>query len=247
MIDNFTNDVIQQMELDSEHKYYVYGLLNPFNYQPFYVGKGTGNRVFQHAKNALKPKDLDQDENQVSLKEDTIRDIISRGKEVLCIIYHWGLTKNEALLIESVLIDGLPGLTNIQSGYDTDHGLITAEDLQNRLSLAEYDEPAEDYIIIKTSQKAIEANGDLYEATRRCWKATLEKARCYKYVLAVMNGVVREVYEVSEWHTSATEAPRIEFMGVPTTNPDMRQLVGKRLPAKYMQKGAANPFMYKKK
>lgn len=247
MIDNFTNDVIQQMELDSEHKYYVYGLLNPFNYQPFYVGKGTGNRVFQHAKNALKPKDLEQDENQVSLKEDTIRDIISRGKEVLCIIYHWGLTKNEALLIESVLIDCLQGLTNIQSGYDKDHGLITAEDLQNRLSIDEYDEPKEDYVIIKTSNKAIEEHGNLYDATRGCWKGTLEKAQRYKYVLAVIQGIVLEVYDVSEWYTSAAEAPRIEFTGVPTTNPYMRQLVGKRLPAKYMQKGAANPFMYKKK
>ena len=245
MIDNFTNDVIQQMELDSDHKYYVYGLLNPFNYQPFYVGKGTGNRVFQHAKNALKPKDIDKDENQVSLKEDTIREIINNGKEVICIIYHWGLTSHEALLIESVLIDCLPGLTNIQSGYDTDHGMIAAEDL---LGLTEYDEPAEDYVIIKTSQKAIdEHGGKLYDATRGCWKGTLEKAQRYKYALAVIQGVVREVYDVSEWHTSAAETPRIEFTGVESTNPDMRQLVGKRLPAKYMQKGAANPFMYKKK
>ncbi len=245
MIDNFTNDVIQQMELDDKHKYYVYGLLNPFNNQPFYVGKGTGNRVFNHAKNALKSKDLDKDEKQASLKEDTIREIMKKGKKVLCIIYHWGLTNKEALLIESVLIDCLPGLTNIQSGYDTDHGMIAAEDL---LGLTEYDEPTEDYVIIKTSKKAKEEHGnDLYDATRGCWKATLKKARRYKYVLAVIQGVVREVYEVSEWHTSAAEAPRIEFTGVESTNPDMRQLVGKRLPAKYMQKGAANPFMYKKK
>ena len=245
MIDKFTNDVIQQMELDDKHKYYVYGLLNPFNNQPFYVGKGTGNRVFHHAKNALKPQDLDKDEKQASLKEDTIREIMKKGKEVLCIIYHWGLTNKEALLIESVLIDCLPGLTNIQSGYDTDHGMIAAEDL---LGLTEYDEPTEDYVIIKTSKKAKEEHGnDLYDATRGCWKATLKKARRYKYVLAVIQGVVCEVYEVSEWHTSAAEAPRIEFTGVESTNPDMQQLVGKRLPAKYMQKGAANPFMYKKK
>lgn len=244
MIDSFTNDVIQQMELDSEHKYYVYGLLNPFNNQPFYVGKGIGNRVFQHAKNALT---AGKDDDDISLKIATIQDIMNHGKEVICIIYHWGLTENEAFAVESTLIDCFPNLTNEQSGHDNDHGLITAEDLQNRLSLAEYDEPKEDYVIIKTSNKAMEEHSNLYDATRGCWKATLEKAQRYKYVLAVVQGIVREVYEVSEWHTSAAEAPRIEFTGVESTNPDMHQLVGKRLPAKYMQKGAANPFMYKKK
>lgn len=114
------------------------------------------------------------------------------------------------------------------------------------LDAAEYTEPKEDYIIIKTSNKAIEEKGNLYDATRGCWKATLEKATQYKYVLAVVQGIVREVYDISEWHTSAAEAPRIEFTGKPTTNANMRQLVGKRLPAAYTQKGAANPFMYKK-
>ena len=125
--------------------------------------------------------------------------------------------------------------------------LKTEETPVNTQDVAEYTEPKEDYIIIKTSQKAIEEKGNLYDATRGCWKATLEKATQYKYVLAVLQGIVREVYDVSEWHTSAAEAPRIEFTGKPTTNADMRQLVGKRLPATYTQKGAANPFMYKKK
>lgn len=125
--------------------------------------------------------------------------------------------------------------------------LKAEEILHNTQDSAEYTEPKEDYIIIKTSQKTIEEKGNLYDATRGCWKATLEKATQYKYVLAVLQGIVREVYDVSEWHTSAAEAPRIEFTGKPTTNADMRRLVGKRLPATYTQKGAANPFMYKKK
>ncbi len=124
--------------------------------------------------------------------------------------------------------------------------LKTEETPVNTQDVAEYTEPKEDYIIIKTSNRAIEEKGNLYDATRGCWKATLEKAQNYKYVLAVVQGIVREVYEVSEWHTSAAEAPRIEFTGKPTTNANMRRLVGKRLPAAYTQKGAANPFMYKK-
>ena len=124
--------------------------------------------------------------------------------------------------------------------------LKAEETIPNTQDASEYTEPKEDYIIIKTSLKAIEEKGNLYDATRGCWKATLEKAQNYKYVLAVIQGIVREVYDVSEWHTSAAEAPRIEFTGKPTTNANMRRLVGKHLPAAYTQKGAANPFMYKK-
>lgn len=257
-MDGFSPKTLQEMDARGINKYYVYGLLdpsdpgimkdpkNPDYSNPFYVGKGCGNRVFDHAKAAIKA-DKKEGEDNISLKLSTIQEIMGRGDKVLCVIYRWGLTEDEALIVESVLIDCLPGLTNIQSGYkSSDYGMITAEDLQNRLDIQEYEEPKENYIIIKTSKKAIEANGDLYEATRRCWKATLSTAKRYKYVLAVMNGVVREVYEVSEWHTSATEAPRIEFTGKETDNEEMLRLKGKRLPEKYMKRGAANPFMYKK-
>ena len=36
----------------SELRYYVYLLVNPETKTPFYVGKGIGNRVFNHLKDA---------------------------------------------------------------------------------------------------------------------------------------------------------------------------------------------------
>ncbi len=36
----------------AELKCYVYLLINPASKTPFYVGKGTGNRVFNHLQNA---------------------------------------------------------------------------------------------------------------------------------------------------------------------------------------------------
>lgn len=72
-----------------------------------------------------------------------------------------------------------------------------------------------DYIIIKVKESVINGGygGNLYETTRRAWRAKLETAMPYRYVLSVVGGIVQEVYSVSRWYTSPDNAPRIEFEG----------------------------------
>lgn len=106
-----------------------------------------------------------------------------------------------------------------------------------------------DYIIIKVKESVINGDrgGNLYETTRRAWRAKLETAMPYRYVLSVVGGVVQEVYKVSRWYTSPEYAPRIEFEGT-VAEFDIRNLfVGKMIPECYRQKGLASPFLYKKK
>ena len=71
-----------------------------------------------------------------------------------------------------------------------------------------------------------------------------KKAESYKYVLAVVNGIVREVYEVNRWYQYNQD--RIAFEGVVSNQQSMVALKGKLIPSIYRQKGNANPFLYKK-
>ena len=223
-------------------KYYVYRLVDPRTFQTFYVGKGCGDRVFQHVNNVKAL--ISTDEDAESLKEVQIAEIISSGRNVISIIHRSGLTSKEAFEVEAALIDAYPGLTNIQKGRDFERGSISLEDLCNSLNAEEYDEPEEKYIIVKTSLNAVISNGNLYEATRKSWKASLKNAKKYGYVFSVINGIVQEVYKVEHWfQTENTD--RIEFIGAPA-NDSMAQYKGKLIPEKYRKKGASNPFLYKK-
>lgn len=234
----FTSNVIDEIGN------YVYRLIDPRDFQTFYVGRGVGNRVFQHAKEEL--KHFEDDEDALSMKLEQIRDIRLSGKEVICVIHRYGLTREQAMEVESALIDCYPGHTNLVSGFGSDRGVITADDLQNTLERPVYEEPDDlDYVIIKTTRNAINNNGNLYEATRRAWRANLERAKKVNIVLSVIGGIVQEVYEVSEWYRSSESESRIEFYGKPAKDEIANLFRGKMIPENYRKKGMSSPFLYK--
>lgn len=229
-------------------KYYVYRLVDPRTLQTFYVGKGCDDRAYQHVNNVKSLIGKNKDDDIDSLKSKQIADILAAGKGVIIIFHRRGLTEREAFEVEGALIDCYPGLTNVQDGHsNAQRGLISAEDLIALQNAVDYTEPNDDYIIIKTTSRAVQDHGSLYEATRRAWRADLKKAKRYKYVLAVINGIVREVYEVDRWYVfNPSVNNRIAFDGKETKDP-ISSLKGKRIPPEYRKKGQANPFMYKKK
>lgn len=59
-----------------EIQYYVYCLYDPRTSKIFYIGKGKGNRVFQHQMDAL------EDGNAETDKLNTIREILNSGQQV---------------------------------------------------------------------------------------------------------------------------------------------------------------------
>ena len=109
-----------------------------------------------------------------------------------------------------------------------------------------YLEPKFEYVIIKINEDYIKERGSIYEATRRAWKAKLENAMQYKYVLSVNKGVVLEVFEVEQWQECAAEPGRIEFVGHVASDSIANQVKGKMIPEYYRTKGLASPFLYKR-
>src|SRR4051794_1944331 len=76
----------------SEHLgYYVYALIDPRNEAIFYVGKGKGDRVYQHARHAKK---VARSESRAELKLGRIQDIHHAGFDVRVELVRHGLTEN---------------------------------------------------------------------------------------------------------------------------------------------------------
>ena len=234
--------------------YYVYRLIDPRNGQTFYVGKGKGNRVFQHVSGAIDYYDgvdrSDHDYANDPNKLRIIREIIDAGLEVIHVIQRWHMTEDQAFEVEAALIDCFPGLSNLQSGHGSDYGVCNTVELEEKLSAPIYEEPDFGYIIIKVKdwrleEMAVEYGADKarYEATRGCWhnrKPSIEK---YPYIFSVTSGIVKAVYEVIEWHNVGE---RIQCTAKDAPNDIWNAFVGKKLPEIYRRKGMQAPVLRSK-
>lgn len=79
--------------------HYVYGLIDPRNKKIFYIGMGTGNRVFDHEKESRNSPNSDK------LKLKTIAEIKDAGLNVKKVIISCNLSKDEAFAAEAALIN----------------------------------------------------------------------------------------------------------------------------------------------
>ena len=203
--------------------YYVYALIDPRDNRIFYIGKGKGNRIFQHAKDAL-------DDSDQSLKLDIIRSILRDGREVGLYILRHNLTEETAYVVESVLIDLLTYskfnktsiLANIAAGHHQwDEGIKDVDEIDSIYNCMKIDINQKETLLLVSLNKSFDqakANGvyrriDIYEKTRKYWKISKNAPQEIKYVLGVYKGVVRSVIEVSswEWTDVAEDGTKFKF------------------------------------
>lgn len=97
-------------------EFYVYELIDPRTGETFYIGKGKGKRMYQHAKEAVNNSGYNQK------KKNRILEIIESGFEVVCNKLHDNLLEKEAFKIEKELIKAKKdGITNISGGVSKDY------------------------------------------------------------------------------------------------------------------------------
>lgn len=245
-------------EICEKLDYYVYRLIDPRNGQTFYVGKGKGNRVFQHVKSAKDKKDLenlaqnekdDSEEFKASLKIKTIQAIHQVGLEVLHVIHRHGLTEEGALIVEAALIDAYPGLANIQNGKDSgDYGCQSVEEIVSLYKAEDVEFKEDDkLLLIKITDGSIESSDNIYEAVRKFWILNPQKANRAQYVLAVKGGIVVGIFTVNEngWQSEGNSSNRYYFDGNEVKDGAIvERFKNHRIPDKYRKKGAANPIRY---
>ena len=230
MIKEFSNAVCERIG------YYVYILKDPRNDTIFYVGKGKGNRLFQHVQCALENA-TDND------KYNLIREIHKDGKEVEHFILRHGLEEKLSLEIESTIIDllGIENLTNSVKGHDNwERGLKTVDEVFQHYDAkaVTFDEPCIIININRLYTRGISAQ-KLYDSTRASWIVGTKRDRV-KFAIASYRGLVREVYEIEKWQPNGD---RWEFIGKVAEDKIRDKYLGQSL-ENYIKKGGQNPIRY---
>ncbi|MEI7983741.1 MAG: hypothetical protein WCI71_18985 [Bacteroidota bacterium] len=230
MIKDFSNAVCERIG------YYVYILKDPRIDSIFYVGKGRGNRVFQHVRCALE----NETEND---KYNLIREIHNEGKEVEHFILRHGLEEKLSLEIESTIIDllGIENLTNSVKGHDTwERGLKTVDEVFQHYDAkaVTFDEPCIIININRLYTRGISAQ-KLYDSTRASWIVGAKRDRA-NYAIASYRGLVREVYEIEKWQPNGD---RWEFIGKVADDKIRDKYLNQSL-ENYIKKGGQNPIRY---
>ena len=233
--------------------YYVYIYSDPDTKIPFYIGKGKGNRCFNHLF-------LNNDSEKVA----RIQEILSPGKEPIIEILVHGVDEETALKVEAAAIDliGIENLTNIQKGHHSSvYGRIDVDEINLRynkevLRLSDI----KDNIILIRINKAYHygmTDFEMYDSTRGIWKLNVENAKKAQYACSVYDGMILEVYQIAEWfaanetmrHYDRPEDQRekvdgrYEFVGRIASAEVRNKYVGKMV-SDLFPKGNQNPIKY---
>ena len=224
--------------------FYVYCLVDPRNENIFYVGKGVGNRVFQHAEGVIKATAKDSDKIQL------IKDIIQQGLKPRYYILRHQLTDTEALEYEALAIDLLSlvknqqqPLTNIQGGkHSSKKGLMPLEEILRKYDPQQLETKLpivlitidKEYDKLKSLHKqglylSDEARAEqIYERTRKSWVIGDDRYKA-KYAVAVYRGWTVAAYEIKKWYPSEEYEGRWAFNGIEVSknSPIYDELVNK--------------------
>jgi hypothetical protein len=229
--------------------YYVYLYVDPRTNEPFYVGKGQGDRALAHLR-----------DTSVSAKIARIKEIQAAGRQPrIDILVHRLPSEEAAFRIEAAVIDALgpDRLTNAVRGWGSGNvGRMPLTELMALYGATPVD-VVHPSLLIRINRLYRYGMGPvaLYEATRGIRRVGSKRARA-RYALSVFHGVVRAAFQIESWHPERTTpyhirafddpAPkpgRWEFIGKPAEESICNQYVGRSV-QQYFKKGLQSPVVY---
>jgi uncharacterized protein len=242
---------------------YVYLLVDPRTGRAFYVGRGRGDRCFRHVRAARSgpespsagPADDPVDDDQGYPVLDRIRDVESSGREVRIDVLRYGLSPEEAQLVEAAVNDALGLGSDPKLGSQRQ----SAIELNARLTKRAKFKRAHQVVLLRVGGRGSDAS---YEAVRHGWRIgrrwiDLESPRSPEWVVIVVGELVAAVYRIERWeatplrsrterrHVAASTARstyRFSFAG--TIDAELeRRYVGKSV-AGHLGAGTPSPITY---
>lgn len=230
----FSSSVIEKIQ------YYVYILIDPRDDKIFYIWKWKWSRIFSHLNGAIS---WDKPSNKINL----IQELLSGWFEVQHYIVRHGLTEKESLEVEWALIDfyGKSNLTNILLWHNSgERWLMNINEININYDAQEVEIVDEVILInINTLYYFWISEEELYQATRKSWKAKMERANKAQYVFCHYHGIIREVYEINDWYESLEYPSRIEFNWKVASDNIREKYIYKSI-SNYFTKGNQNPIKY---
>lgn len=192
-------------EVASVLRYYVYALRDPRDGKVFYVGKGVGDRINAHVREASK------DPASERAKLHTITAIEKSGLVVEMLFLRTGIEdERAAFAVEQAVIDAFYAdrhpLTNLVRGHDSGAlGLATLSVVAARHRAEPCPSIPFPVIMVKIQNgwRPDMSEVELYEKTRGHWKIAPWVREQARFCLGVAYGVVQGAYRIDSWSPSA--------------------------------------------
>jgi hypothetical protein len=228
--------------------YYVYRLVDPRNGETFYVGRGVNNRVFDHMEEAEEALFA----GGGSAKTERINEIHRAGMKVQTVIHRYGLRDDaETAVVEAVLIEAYPNLTNQVSGAGTRaFGARSTDTAIEQLDLPPAPIHREKCLLLSLTNRwprvdddAPASWSDIYSRARHGWALDVKRAEKADWIVAHARGIIVGVFVAESWRLSTDPIfaafPKPEtkeawgFIGSPAPYYAWDSWVGRRIPEKF--------------
>lgn len=202
-------------------KAYVYVLVDPrpkgsLREKIFYVGKGNGNRCFNHAKDVSEQGEAPLDEKEHKLN--TIRKILNTGDTVGVYIVAHDLSDNEAHALEAALIP-LVGGTNKVLGHGGSDLWLSKNEIDQR-----YDLPIQrrdidlfngNVLFVSLNKQDIrelsrpDAKPDMKNAALGNWNISERHSRTVDGLVGVKNGLIVSIFRIDKAENGQAKFERL--------------------------------------